>query len=147
MPHSCKECGTLLGDWNVRLTGMIKATTGERYADNRCKPCFNLHQKVVSQLHKKHQTPPPGSKCQCCGRIAKLHLDHCHATLKFRGFLCQSCNHGIGQLGDDKSGVQLAVDYLKRADDRDIDAEAAAVEHGTGVARSGGTMELQGRQD
>ena len=42
----------MLGDWNVRLTGMIKATTGERYADNRCKPCFNLHQKVVSQLHK-----------------------------------------------------------------------------------------------
>ena len=54
MPHACKECGDLLGDWNVRLTGMIKATTGERYAENICKPCFNLQQKVVSQLHIKN---------------------------------------------------------------------------------------------
>ena len=138
MPYSCKECGDVLGDWNVRLTGMVKARTGERYPDNRCKPCFNLHQRVLAQLHKTHPTPPPGSKCQCCGRIAKLQLDHCHATFKFRGFLCQSCNHGIGQLGDDKSGVQLAVDYLKRANDRD-DAESAEVEHRPWVARSGGT--------
>ena len=142
MPYSCKECGDVLGDWNIRLTGMVKARTGERYPDNRCKSCFNLQHRVLAQLHKKHPTPAPGSTCQCCGRIAKLYLDHCHVKFNFRGFLCQSCNHGIGQLGDASSGVQQALDYLKRADDRHAaSTEAPEVEHGAGIPRNGGTLE------
>ena len=54
--------------------------------------------------------------CNCCGKPShkSLVVDHCHETLKFRGWLCETCNHGIGKLGDNIEGVQKALDYLRR---------------------------------
>ena len=45
-----------------------------------------------------------------------MHLDHCHITGKFRGWLCGKCNMGIGALGDSIQGLQRAIEYLKRAE-------------------------------
>lgn len=60
--------------------------------------------------------PMPPS-CEACGRNApKLCLDHDHTTGCFRGWLCDYCNRGIGQLGDNLSGVLKAAQYLKRAE-------------------------------
>lgn len=61
--------------------------------------------------------PPIPPVCECCGRPPNgrsktLHLDHCHLTEKFRGWLCVNCNTGIGLLNDQP---HLAVDYLRRA--------------------------------
>ena len=60
--------------------------------------------------------------CECCGRAKKLKFDHDHdhdhdhnhdhSTEKFRGWLCDQCNTGIGKLGDNLVGLQRAVDYL-----------------------------------
>jgi hypothetical protein len=58
--------------------------------------------------------PPADSICQCCGRAAKLHLDHDHETGKFRGYICIACNMGIGQLGDTESALFRALLYLRR---------------------------------
>ncbi len=56
--------------------------------------------------------------CECCGRKpngrGSLHLDHCHGTNKFRGWLCHSCNNGIGLLGDSQLGLARAALYLDR---------------------------------
>ena len=30
--------------------------------------------------------------CQHCGKVCKLHTDHCHVTGKLRGMLCPACN-------------------------------------------------------
>lgn len=65
-------------------------------------------------------TRPAPEVCESCGRTPAgrfkvLSLDHCHATGKFRGWLCNMCNRGIGALGDTLEGVERAVDYLKRA--------------------------------
>mgnify|MGYP004454902773 CR=1 FL=1 len=43
-------------------------------------------------------------------------LDHCHKTKKFRGWLCDFCNRGIGLLGDNKEGVKMATKYLEGTD-------------------------------
>ena len=56
---------------------------------------------------------PIPSACECCGRAAKLALDHCHSTGKFRGWLCQACNTGIGKLGDTMDGLRTAMKYLE----------------------------------
>lgn len=57
-------------------------------------------------------------RCECCGRVPEcgvgktLHLDHCHMTGKFRGWLCHYCNTAIGALGDNTYGVLQAYAYL-----------------------------------
>lgn len=62
--------------------------------------------------------------CESCGTPVfllwgSLHLDHCHITGAFRGWLCSQCNTGIGLLGDNLEGVSKAVKYLKRAESSD----------------------------
>lgn len=65
-------------------------------------------------------TRPPGDRCECCGckPKARLSLDHCHKTNRFRGWLCALCNLGIGKLGDSAAGVERALAYLRRAEER-----------------------------
>jgi hypothetical protein len=67
-------------------------------------------------------TRPEPDACEGCGktkaerwRNAALCADHDHATGKFRGWLCTSCNIGIGNLGDTLEGVERAAAYLRRA--------------------------------
>lgn len=61
-------------------------------------------------------TRPMPTICESCGRPPgkrSLHLDHNHATGKFRGWLCSLCNCGIGSLGDTLEGLERACKYLK----------------------------------
>jgi hypothetical protein len=64
-------------------------------------------------------THPCPSTCECCGRPPSskqaLHLDHCHVSGVFRGWLCSECNRAIGKLGDSIEGLMNAVRYLERA--------------------------------
>jgi hypothetical protein len=41
-----------------------------------------------------------------------LVLDHCHATNKIRGILCQTCNQGLGLLKDSVDNLVAAQLYL-----------------------------------
>jgi hypothetical protein len=55
------------------------------------------------------------NRCDICGRLAKLHVDHDHAAKKVRGFLCGSCNRGLGLFRDSPISLARAVTYLERA--------------------------------
>jgi hypothetical protein len=58
-------------------------------------------------------------KCYICEvehkptRIESLHLDHCHTTGKFRGWLCGRCNHVLGHAKDRIEVLMKAVEYLR----------------------------------
>lgn len=54
-----------------------------------------------------------GGICDSCHRERVLVLDHDHITGVFRGFICNSCNSGIGNLGDTVDGVAAALKYLQ----------------------------------
>lgn len=57
----------------------------------------------------------PSGPCEICIEPqAQLHLDHNHATGRFRGWLCGNCNRGLGMYADDPSRVQAAARYLQR---------------------------------
>lgn len=58
-----------------------------------------------------------GDVCACCGKPEeryRLSVDHCHETGRIRGLLCNTCNRGIGLLGDNVEALRKAVDYLER---------------------------------
>ena len=76
-----------------------------------CKPCEKKQRDGVARL--KNSAPPKPERCQCCNKIPKVfHLDHCHDTGEFRGWLCSDCNQGIGKLGDSITGLENALRYL-----------------------------------
>lgn len=58
-------------------------------------------------------------KCPICGKItvpdltSKVVLDHDHNTGKVRGWICDSCNTGIGRFKDDVSLLKKAIRYLE----------------------------------
>ena len=112
----CKSCGDELED-----TNRYACTMGAKvYMSNTCRPCKRTQAVRIYYLRKEHPRPPPGSPCECCGRIANLQLDHAHVGSRaYRGMLCKNCNIGIGHLGDSSEGVAKALAYLVAAKARE----------------------------
>jgi predicted nucleic acid-binding Zn ribbon protein len=52
-------------------------------------------------------------ECTICGGTDNVVIDHCHAAIRFRGFLCSNCNTGIGMFGDDIERLKRAIAYLE----------------------------------
>lgn len=54
-------------------------------------------------------------KCKICEKIPakRMHLDHCHRTMKVRGLLCGTCNKGLGQFKDNPKLLEAAARYLQ----------------------------------
>lgn len=58
--------------------------------------------------------------CELCGKTEdeltdRLHADHNHDSGKFRGWLCESCNIGLGRLQDNNPALlRAAADYVER---------------------------------
>jgi hypothetical protein len=66
-------------------------------------------------LEKDCPPRPADDLCQCCGKRAfRFHLDHCHSTGAFRGWVCQPCNTGIGVM-DNIERLEKRIAFLKKA--------------------------------
>ena len=52
-------------------------------------------------------TPPDHHK-------KRLNIDHCHASGRVRGLLCDACNRAIGLLKDSPELMLKAISYLAR---------------------------------
>lgn len=58
-----------------------------------------------------------GDFCEVCDRLItgkNAHADHDHETGEFRGWLCHTCNRGMGFFGDGPELLRAAADYLER---------------------------------
>lgn len=101
----------------------------QAWRDNHSEYCHDAHrryyQKHKSRIQTRQRkwngcpdpTRPTPELCECCDRLPGqkgMHLDHCHKTGKFRGWLCHLCNTGIGKLSDDREGLLRALAYLDR---------------------------------
>ena len=85
--------------------------------DTRCKVCFRKRTGQVRDIKKS--APPKPLSCECCGssedgKKIKFVCDHDPILHTFRGWLCQSCNLGIGMLGDNQAGLAKATKYLNK---------------------------------
>lgn len=56
------------------------------------------------------------NKCAICATESTRlwATDHCHATNKVRGILCDSCNQGLGRFKDDPTFLRRAADYVEK---------------------------------
>jgi hypothetical protein len=107
----CKKCNILKPISSFRL---YRRATGDRNSrDSKCKDCSRHANEVIKKL--RAISPTPEGHCECCHiKTDKLVLDHCHDTEVFRGWLCPTCNLGIGVLGDTLKGIKNALNYLNK---------------------------------
>lgn len=83
------------------------------YSDGcRCDPCKTAYRASQIKQNYGPNVPPPPERCEICEQKKKLSVDHNHVTGEFRGWLCTNCNTAIGKLGDNSSGVLVALKYL-----------------------------------
>lgn len=59
-----------------------------------------------------------GGGCAICWKaetgVRSHHVDHDHATGRFRGILCARCNQVLGRVGDDIVVLRNMLAYLQR---------------------------------
>ena len=85
-----------------------------------CRKCRNLRPRDKAKKRSYREKSIYGitrekigpNVCMICGSTEKICIDHCHHTGEVRGLLCRACNIGLGMLGDNLYGLQLAMNYL-----------------------------------
>lgn len=105
---SCKDCDKeRMKNWRCNNVKAIR--------ESRARKEFNLSKSQYDLLMST-------SNCQICNKEFKplsidyrndRNIDHCHETGVVRGVLCNSCNTGLGKLGDNIEGLEKALNYLK----------------------------------
>lgn len=103
---SCKECNN--------------ANFRKRYATKEYKKSHAAYRRLkrygITNEQYEQRLKDCNNSCEICGvsfTTAKLHVDHCHETGKFRGLLCSCCNTALGGLGDNIEGLMRAINYLR----------------------------------
>ncbi len=99
--HLCKQC---CATQKVRMK--------DYYRDWELKKKYGISLDTY-----KKESESRSNCCDICGKqTTSLHVDHCHKTSKVRGYLCGSCNRGIGLLQDSHEIAYKASIYLKQND-------------------------------
>lgn len=118
---SCSKCGSLkyIKDYGFNCASNCHFNKeGYRHTRPECKVCNKkegLTCKKAMEKSKKAGEPtkaPPGTTCELCGSSKKIVYDHDHKKCIFRGWLCDSCNRGLGQCGDNIEGLMKRLNYL-----------------------------------
>jgi len=90
-----------------------------------CRGCRKIKNgKKVSEIQKNEwnkNKPSFGDlfECPICQKttiagISKIVLDHNHKNGNVRGWICESCNTGIGRFDDDPQVIAKAMDWLNK---------------------------------
>ena len=91
-----------------------------------CRPCvkdstraLKLRDRLGVSWEKVQKTfADQGYRCGSCQdpiESTQFHVDHDHATNKFRGILCHHCNTALGLLRDDLVRISRLSEYLRKS--------------------------------
>ena len=94
----------------------------ERTASGRGRDRHLQRKYGITLAQYEEMLAAQGGGCALCGKrpdeqgryTRYLHVDHCHATGKVRGLLCDRHNLMLGQWGDTPDLLRKAIDYLTR---------------------------------
>jgi hypothetical protein len=103
-------------EWKARNVDRVRLRN-QKYGRKYILAKYGLTQDQYERMAAERD-----GKCDICRRrppdtkqLRNLRVDHDHETGAVRGLLCNSCNAGMGQLGDDPDRLMAAVRYLLRA--------------------------------
>jgi hypothetical protein len=115
---SCKVCNNKnVRRWQASNTDKFEAnwrrnSYGDSALAKRRASRYGISLERLNQMLEESK-----GLCTICGRepINWLVVDHCHATLKVRGVLCERCNQALGLLADNVQFLKNAIQYLERS--------------------------------
>lgn len=113
--RTCFDCGE-----SKKLSKYNKDHKGRLGLEHRCRDCARRKKRRktyrMSREEAERLVAMSGGRCMICGTDVsgdrRNALDHCHATGKARGILCNSCNPMIGRAGDNPEILKRAIAYL-----------------------------------
>lgn len=111
----CKACRSRISKEFFVKYYLKKPYNYEEDKNRKLKYTYGISLEIYKELLESQN-----GKCAICGtnstgkRFA-FHVDHDHKTGKVRGLLCSNCNSGIGNLRDDISLLEKAIEYLAAA--------------------------------
>ena len=103
-----KDPDRLVGVCSICGPVKLKRKKGSKKGNNDRLMC---RVKQASYIGRQGRGTHQGI-CAICRRDTLLVWDHDHATGAFRGWLCNSCNRGLGHFGDDSVLLRMAAYYL-----------------------------------
>lgn len=117
-PKYCKDCGRFLP---------IEAFERNRPSvwRSECRECRASKKPILREVRRAYETKNPrpeiGSEFYCivCDRTIiveknrDVNLDHNHETGEIRGWICNRCNTGIGNLRESPSILRRAIRWIK----------------------------------
>lgn len=104
----------------------INKVQNDRYHERmQTDPEYAVHRRKENRkfyFGRPDSQRPRTGVCELCGDEHDgtkgprdlLFQDHDHETGALRGMLCTKCNNGIGALGDNVSGLERALAYLRK---------------------------------
>lgn len=90
----------------------MKLLLKEHYLGNKSSYLKRNNKNRILKLESLAGRPRP-NVCEVCGRGGKICWDHDHATGKFRGWLCSSCNLTLGKMDDNPDFLYKLAKYLE----------------------------------
>ena len=101
-------------------------SNGGNYFRPECRKCNSKLSKESQLFREQYGDPPKDYTCPICNRSeenvstgggnkkSRWVIDHDHKTNIFRGWLCHTCNMGLGAFYDNEEILQNAINYLKK---------------------------------
>jgi Recombination endonuclease VII len=57
---------------------------------------------------------PRPQTCEVCAQTGRIVFDHDHASIRFRGWICDTCNKVLGLVKESPVVLQLLAEYIVR---------------------------------
>lgn len=125
-PRTCTTCNRTKDISQFKLERDKRATNGIAVR-SKCKTCdeFRKYKRFIQKTYDiswedyEKMFDAQNGCCAICkskissSRTSRLFVDHCHDSLKVRGLLCSSCNHGLGLFKDSPTILKAALKYLE----------------------------------
>jgi hypothetical protein len=120
--RECKGCKKVKPETDFNI--LIYRRSGNTSFHPCCRECNKQAEKIKAEWREANPLPDNYS-CQICGMTHEnfkengrylnrtpFSVDHCHTTMKVRGWICNRCNTALGLACDDTDVLKKMIKYL-----------------------------------